>query len=81
MAAYAGRYTNAQMGTLTWRLIAGQLDVTSGAARSRVDIYDAAKNQMRVELTGGGEVVTFHFPDASAPADSLQYSGYRFERQ
>ncbi len=81
LAAYAGRYTNAQMGTLTWRLVAGQLDVASGAARSRADIYDAAKNQMRVELTGSGEVVTFHFPDASASAESLQYGGYRFERQ
>ena len=71
----------AQMGTLTWLLTDGQLNVTSGAAHSRADIYDAAKNQMRVELTGGGEVVTFHFPDASAPADTLEYGGYRFERQ
>jgi CubicO group peptidase (beta-lactamase class C family) len=81
LAAYAGRYTNPQLGTLAWRVANGQLEVAIGAAQSHAEIYDAAKDQMRVELTGGGEVVTFHFPNATAPADSLEYSGYRFERQ
>ncbi|WP_161596210.1 serine hydrolase [Rhodanobacter glycinis] len=81
LAAYAGRYANPQLGTMAWRVTDDHLDVSIGAAQSRASIYAAAKNQMRVELTGSGEVVTFRFPSATGPADSLKYSGYRFERQ
>lgn len=77
---FAGEYDNPTLGKMVWQLHDGQLEVSAGVARSNAEIYAAAKNQLRVELTGGGEVVTFQFPDNGGPAQSLTYNGYVFER-
>ncbi len=82
LTAYAGRYVNPLVGTMNWTVGRGRLTVAMGLARSRAEIYDADKNQWRVELTGGGEVVRFRF-DAGAKgvADAVDYAGYRFRRE
>jgi CubicO group peptidase (beta-lactamase class C family) len=80
LTAYAGRYVNPRMGTLTWTVHDGHLRVRAGIARSDATIYDASRNQLRVELTGRGEVVTFRFTHAPGPAAGLEYEAYRFIR-
>lgn len=80
LADFSGHFANPLLGTMRWQVIDGQLQVSIGVAQSDASIYDAAANQLRVELTGSGEVVTFHFPKAAGQADSLEYDGYRFER-
>ncbi|NII09526.1 serine hydrolase domain-containing protein [Oleiagrimonas sp. C23AA] len=80
MSAYAGRYANAQLGTMIWKVENGHLHVSIGIARSQAEIYDASKQQMRVELTGRGEVVSFQFGDGTGKASALRYDGYRFVR-
>ncbi len=37
-----------------------------GLAESVAEVYDAEANQLRVELTGGGQVVTFTFVEGRA---------------
>jgi CubicO group peptidase (beta-lactamase class C family) len=81
LGAYAGRYVNRRLGTMIWRDRDGRLDVSIGAARSQASIYDAARNQFRVQLTGRGEVVTFGFAKRDTAANSIRYNGYRFIRQ
>ena len=76
--AYTGSYENEAWGRMEWRLEDAQLCVVMGAARSCAEVYDGAKHQLRVELTGSGEIVTF-----MADGDSIvaaTYSGARFER-
>jgi hypothetical protein len=80
LSAYTGRYVNRLLGTMTWRERDGRLDVSIGAARSQASIYDAARNQFRVQLTGSGEIVTFGFAKHGSAADSARYNGYQFIR-
>jgi CubicO group peptidase (beta-lactamase class C family) len=57
LAAYAGRYSNPLFGTLELKLQDGGLRARMGVAESPIEIYDASKNQLRIELFGGGTVV------------------------
>jgi len=45
-----------------------------GLIKGPVEVYDAEKNQLRVELTGSGEVVEF------ARMESLNYAGRQFAK-
>jgi hypothetical protein len=80
LEAYAGTYTSPRLGTMTWRVVENGLEVSMGVARSGAEVYDAAKDELRVELTGGGNVVGFEFPDPAGPAAGLVIEGERFER-
>lgn len=80
LSAYAGRYANPLLGTMIFQVSDGQLDVSMGIAKSRADIYDAAKNELRVELTGSGQVVHFRFPETAGSASEVEFNGYHFER-
>ncbi len=80
MASYAGQYVNPLLGTMTWTVSNGHLEVSIGAAQSNATISDASKNELRVELIGSGQVVRFLFPEASVSASEAEYGGYRFER-
>ncbi len=76
--AYAGTYENSDFGRMTWRVIEGQLQATIGLLQSVAEVYNGKENQLRVELRGRGEIVGFHFDGNRA--DSLTYSGARFQR-
>ncbi|MGH7556392.1 MAG: serine hydrolase [Gemmatimonadota bacterium] len=78
--AYAGTYEHPALGRMTWRMVDDQLEVSMGVARSVAEVYAAAKNELRVELTGGGEVIGFTFPDGGGPAESLEYNGFTMVR-
>jgi CubicO group peptidase (beta-lactamase class C family) len=60
LEAYTGVYESPQGGRMEWRIKNGKLTVTMGALFSEAEVYDAAKNELRVELApGSGNVVAF----------------------
>jgi len=81
LKAYAGVYENQKLGNMEWRVLDGGLEVKMGVMHSRAEIYNAEKNQLRIELRGGGEVMTFQFAQEPKQATSLLYLGETFERQ
>jgi CubicO group peptidase (beta-lactamase class C family) len=76
--AYAGVYRDAAFGDIELRIVDGRLEARAGAARSDVEVFDAAQNQLRVELTGSGNVVTVRMEAGRAVA--LEFAGRTFER-
>lgn len=80
LAAYAGVYENVKLGRMEWRVLANGLEVKMGVMHSRAEIYNAEKNQLRVEMRGGGEVVEFEFHENSDKSQILRYQGEEFHR-
>lgn len=80
LAAYAGTYESPALGTMTWRVVADGLEVHMGVATSRAEVLDASRDQLRVELTGGGMPVAFEFPEDGGPATAVVVAGERFTR-
>jgi CubicO group peptidase (beta-lactamase class C family) len=76
--AYAGEFESPDFGRMQWRVVKGKLEVTMGALWSAAEVFDNTKEQIRVELTGGGEVVSFEFEGPKAVA--VTYQGARFAR-
>lgn len=79
LEAYAGVYESPILGRMEWRVVAQGLEMRIGVLTSRAEVFDAAANQLRVDLTGG-EVATFVFSDDGGPARSVSISGIPFER-
>ncbi|HKY45792.1 MAG TPA: serine hydrolase [Pyrinomonadaceae bacterium] len=60
LEAYAGVYESAQGGRMEWRVQNGKLAVSIGPLFSEAEVYDAAKNEVRIEIQPGrGNVVAF----------------------
>jgi CubicO group peptidase (beta-lactamase class C family) len=78
LGAYAGTFTNPLYGTIELRVVNGVLEARAGAAVSAVEVYDAASNQLRVELTGSGSVLTVEFENGGAAR--IRFAGQVFER-
>jgi CubicO group peptidase (beta-lactamase class C family) len=78
--AYAGTYENPALGHMIWTFENGRLKAAMGIAGSDVEVQDAARNQFRVELTGGGAVVTFDVPAESRRPTSLRFLNEIFTR-
>ena len=74
LQAYTGTYQNEDFGTMVWTARDGRLHAQFGVAESDVEVYDGAKNQLRVELLGGGGVIEFDF-DGKPLAQRLTYKG------
>jgi CubicO group peptidase (beta-lactamase class C family) len=66
LEAYVGTYANPSYGTLEVRIAGGRLEAHAGAARSRVEVFDATRNLLRVELSGSGSVVQVEMEDGRA---------------
>ena len=81
IADYAGVFENAQYGRLQLRFAGGRLEAVMGVAWSRVEVYDAATNRLRVELIGSGSVIQMEFPPAGGPATAAVMLDARFERK
>jgi len=78
--AYAGVYENEEGGRMEWRVIDSKLVVSFGVLRSETEVYDAAKDIMRVELTPGqGDTVRFIF--SGERAQQAEYRGLVFTRK
>jgi hypothetical protein len=78
LASYAGVYENDLLGRMEWSVVDGKLEVTMGLLESAVEVFNGEQNQLRVELTGSGQVVGFSFDGDRAR--SLRYSGLDFPR-
>ena len=76
---FAGTYENPRLGRMSWQVVAGGLEARMGVAGSRAEMYDAAKDQLRIDI-GGGIVVSFEFPEGGGAATALVMRGERFER-
>jgi CubicO group peptidase (beta-lactamase class C family) len=79
LEAYAGVYRNPSFGTVELRVVDGRLRATAGAAQSAVEVYDASRNQLRVELSGSGSVVTVDLEDGRAVR--ITWDGNTFVRR
>jgi CubicO group peptidase (beta-lactamase class C family) len=79
LADFAGTYESPILGRMEWRVIAGGLELGMGVVRSRAEVYDAAKDQLRVEI-GSGQVATFAFPESGGPATAVRVGGVEFRR-
>jgi CubicO group peptidase (beta-lactamase class C family) len=80
LEAYAGVYENEQLGRLEFAVVDGKLEARMGRLWSPVEVYDNQKNMLRVELTGGGEVVPFIFREGEESAAALQFLRTEFRR-
>jgi CubicO group peptidase (beta-lactamase class C family) len=76
---FAGVYEEPSFGAITFAVRNGHLAYRWGAVYGPAEIYDAAKGQLRIEIVGSGQVVTFAFA-GSDPARSLDLQGVTFVR-
>ncbi|WP_346838813.1 serine hydrolase domain-containing protein [Microbulbifer sp. SAOS-129_SWC] len=72
LEAFTGTFENAELGTMDWYLGKTGLEVRAGIAHSRAEIYNAADNAFRIEVTGSGSVAHFLFDKSG------HVSGVRF---
>ncbi len=79
LADFAGSYEEPSFGKITFTMRDGRLEYRWGALYGPVEIYDAAKAQLRIETTGSGNVVTFTFA-GDGPARALELEGTTFRR-
>jgi hypothetical protein len=80
LEAYAGVYESRRLGRLELRVVGGRLEARMGVLSSPVEIFDGAKNALRVELTGSGSVLEAAFPADGGSASRLTFEGERFDR-
>ncbi len=80
LSSYEGSYENSDYGRMEWRIVDGQLEAAIGIMQSAATVFDGPKNQLRVELQGGGQVVEFRFPENTASAASLLYDDQVYDR-
>ncbi|HET9326041.1 MAG TPA: hypothetical protein VFQ05_04645, partial [Candidatus Eisenbacteria bacterium] len=79
LADFAGTYREPSYGTITFALEDGRLAYRWGAIYGSAENYDATQGQMRIEVAGSGQVVTFQFAGAG-PAQSIELAGVTFRR-
>ncbi len=80
LADFAGTYENPAYGRMVFTVAGGKLQYKWGALYGPVEIFDATKDKMRIEIVGSGNVVRFIFP-AAGPATSIDLEGVKFERR
>ena len=77
---YAGSYFNEAYGTVTFTVRENALAFRWGALHSPVEVFDAAKDQLRVELVGSGTPAQFTF-EGAGPARAVEVQGITFARK
>ena len=76
---FAGTYEAEGYGRVVFALNDGKLGYRWTDMYGPAEIYDASKNQLRIEISGSGNIVTFTFPSAG-PAESFDLEGTVFKR-
>jgi CubicO group peptidase (beta-lactamase class C family) len=74
LSDFTGTFANDAYGRLTLSLRNGTLFYSWGVLSGPVEIFDAARHQLRIEFAGGGNVVSYAFT-GPGPAASLEFSG------
>ena len=80
LADFAGTYSEPSYGDVTFTLRDGRLEYRWGAMYGPAEIFDGPRNQLRIEIAGSGNVVSFSFGGAG-PAQSIQLQGVTFSRR
>lgn len=79
LTAYTGVYAHEALGRVEFRIHRDQLLAQAGVSVSDVEVFDGAKNQLRVELGGRGTVAAFAF-ERGDRATSVELLGVLFRR-
>jgi CubicO group peptidase (beta-lactamase class C family) len=79
ISLFAGTYEAPNYGRIILTERAGKLDFRWGDLSGPVEIFDATKDQLRIEITGSGTVMTFTFPE-TGPATEVAVQGLKFTR-
>ena len=77
---FTGTYLSNQLGSFTLELRGETLHYRWGVLYGPAEVFDAAKRQLRIEVVGSGNVVSFEFGE-TGPATAMQVSGATFTRQ
>jgi CubicO group peptidase (beta-lactamase class C family) len=77
---FAGTYEEPSYGRIEVSVDDGRIAFRWGALYGPVEIFDAAKHQLRFEIAGSGNIATFTFA-GPGPAQALEWQGVRFERR
>ena len=77
---FVGSYFNEAYGTVSFAEKDGALAFHWGALWGPVEVFDAARNVLRVELAGSGNTVTFRF-DGPGSSKSIELQGVTFVRK
>jgi len=76
---FTGRFTEPAFGEIQFAVIDKRLMYRWGVMQGPVEIFDAEKHQMRIEIAGSGVVVTFVLPE-KGPAQSIQVQETTYTR-
>lgn len=79
LADFAGRFAEPSFGEVAFSLRGGRLEYRWGVLSGPVEIFDAARHQLRIEIAGGGHVVSFVFSGPGG-ATSITLQGVTFNR-
>ena len=77
---FVRRYAEPAYGDVLITERSGRLDYGWGGVFGPAELYDPSKGQLRIEIAGGGQIVTFEFA-GSGPAKSLSLQGVTFVRR
>jgi hypothetical protein len=80
LGEFAGSYNSEAFGTITFTVRDNALQYHWGVLDGPVEVYDAEKNQLRIEVGGSAQVITFNF-EGAGPASSITASGTTFRRR
>jgi CubicO group peptidase (beta-lactamase class C family) len=80
LADFAGSYSNDAFGTISFVERNGALQYRWGVLEGPTEVFDAEKDQLRIEVVGSGSVVAFRF-DGTGPAKSITLGPVTFERR
>jgi CubicO group peptidase (beta-lactamase class C family) len=80
LADFAGSYANEAFGTVTFITQGDSLRFRWGVLEGPVEVMNAERDMLRIEVAGGGTPVTFKF-EATGPAREIDLAGARFQRE
>jgi CubicO group peptidase (beta-lactamase class C family) len=79
LSDFAGRYSAPSYGDITLSLREGKLHYAWGVLAGEVEIFDAFRNQLLIDFSGGQTPMTFMF-GSSGPATGVSLQGVTFTR-
>ena len=77
---FVGSYYNRQFGRLEFYQANGALRYRWGVLEGPAEVYDARRNQLRIEVVGDGKPAAFDFDRGQAAAQSVTLGDIRFVR-
>ena len=80
IAEFAGSYFNEAFGTIDFVVNGGALSYRWGVLEGPTEVFDAEKDQLRIEIAGSGNVISFRF-DAPRAATAIDLNGTTFARR